>query len=1110
LFITFFSVLAKGQSLRLVLPIGHTDMISSIACSPDGRMMATGSWDNSIKIWQINSGKLLNSFQTGGDVRSIAFSPDGKYIVAGIEESSSNPTSFVELWEVNKGERVHMFPKAGAIRSVAFSENGLFFAAADAYDGPTRIWDINTFKLIKNLPTSRISLVAISPDNENIALAGYNDISIWNIRKGKIKHTFKNPGGFLNSISFSPDGRFLVAAGRVNYSKFKGWDSTICLWEVSSGKMIRTFEGHHSEVSSVVFSHDGLRLLSGSSDSTAKLWDVSSGKEVRTYHAHAGQLTCITFSQDDKYICAGGWDKTAILWRTNDSEPIRIFRGFSQQMNAIDYSSRTSLLLTGSSDSVINIWQMNNASIWKSFKSTSVVSSVAFSHDNLYAFSGAWDNTVKKWELSSGSLLFSLQGHPGRKSSIQMTDDGFPYSADKNERTPISISQDDSKVVTTDNRDGSIKLWNALSGELIDSFKNGRGARAEFVAISPNSQFILAPEGFLDPVFNIWDINAHKIVRTYKGHHATIWTASFSADGLYIVSGSWDHTIKIWDANVAGDAIKTFSGHNNDVSSVHFSPDGKSIISGSWDKSLKLWHTDNSEYHKDFFGHTGFVTSVIFTPNGKQVFSASEDNTVKLWDIETGQTIATFISMKNKSFIDSDNPKIDYLIQLPSLYYKGTFDAVAQLHYITPDLKVITFEQLDIKYNRPDKVLAAIGSTDTTLTKAYHNAYLKRVRRLGIDTSSFVEGFSLPQADIANRDSIGYDLLAGKLKLHIVGKDSSSLLDRFNVWINETPLFGSKGYSLRNRKASQLDTTITITLSDSLNIIETSVTNVNGIESYRIPLQINYIPANRFSARTYFIGIGIDKFKDSNHNLTWSVTDIRNLANSLKAKYKGDIKIDTLFNGDVTIDNVKALKDSLSKTAINDKVILAYSGHGLLSDSFDYYLSTYNVNFNKPEEGGLLYDVLEDLLDGIPARKKLVLLDACHSGEVDKEEMQHYKQVQAKLNSDIKGTIVENRDSSKLGMQNSFELMQQLFVNVGRSTGATIISAAAGTQFALEKNLLKDGVFTYSILEYMKEHASCTVTELKEYVNNRVSELTDGLQQPTARNENLHYDWIVW
>ena len=431
------------------------------------------------------------------------------------------------------------------------------------------------------------------------------------------------------------------------------------------------------------------------------------------------------------------------------------------------------------------------------------------------------------------------------------------------------------------------------------------------------------------------------------------------------------------------------------------------------------------------------------------------------------------------------------------------------------DLQVISFEQLDVKYNRPDKVLETIGKADTNAVSMYRNAYFKRIKKLGIDTTAFKDGYSVPKADFVNRNSISAVQQSDKLLLHIKAIDSSYTLDRLNIWVNEVPVFGAKGKNFRKNNSKTLDLSEPVTLSQGENRIETSVTNVNGTESYRMPLIVNYTPAIKQKETTYFIGIGIDKFAEASYNLQYSTKDIRNLVVKLKEKYGNNIIIDTLFNENVTVSKVKALKQRLQQSTVNDKVIISYSGHGLLSKTYDYYLSTYSIKFDNPSENGLPYDELENLFDSIPARKKLMLIDACHSGEVDKEEYRQVKINKAALDSNhvvSKGVIVTSTEdaSKKLGLKNSFELMQNLFVNVGKSTGATIISAAAGTEFALEKGDLKNGVFTYCVMEAMNKYPTMKISELKKIVGARVEELTKGMQKPTSRNEAIAVDWNIW
>ncbi len=387
-------------------------------------------------------------------------------------------------------------------------------------------------------------------------------------------------------------------------------------------------------------------------------------------------------------------------------------------------------------------------------------------------------------------------------------------------------------------------------------------------------------------------------------------------------------------------------------------------------------------------------------------------------------------------------------------------------------------------------------------------AYIKRIKKAGIDTLQFKEEFELPEADISNRNQISSITKSKNLTLSIIASDKNSTLDRYNIWVNEVPLFGKNGKSIKSLNSKKLNTTVSVILSKGYNKIETSVTNVAGVESYRIPILVNFTPDNEPKEILHFIGIGIDKFADSKYNLQYSAKDIRDLSKKLKEKYGSYIIIDTLLNENVSAASIKALKQKLLKTTENDKVVIAYSGHGLLSKDYDYYLSTYSINFEKPEQGGLHYDDLENLLDSIPARRKLMLIDACHSGEVDKEDL---ITLNATSDSLIKGLKpVAYKKENQLGLKNSFELMQSLFVNVGKNTGATIISAAAGTQFALERNDLKNGVFTYSILEAIKQNPTIKISVLKKIVGEKVNQITKGLQKPTTRNEMIAIDWPLY
>ena len=504
------------------------------------------------------------------------------------------------------------------------------------------------------------------------------------------------------------------------------------------------------------------------------------------------------------------------------------------------------------------------------------------------------------------------------------------------------------------------------------------------------------------------------------------------------------------------------------------------------------------------FNHPGLnakPVDYILTPYADSVLVTTGPNSVEFWDTKSASLLRTLL-LVDSSNIFSINP---------SGYYstgKSNIDGVL----LRQDTTVSPIQQRDLFFNKPSEFIKPVDAGSKALKDAFEAAYKKRLRHYGLDSEKPVPAFNKGKifCNISNAGQLSAFTTNDQLKLDISLKSTDQPLSRLHILVNGVPLYGKNGLPVK--AARNLDIPVTLRLSGGPNQIQVFATDGSGQSSNLVPLFAEYHSEKNITSKLHFIGIGINHFADNSHNLNWSVKDIHDLALKFKKKYGVNCSIDTLFNKDVTIGKIAALKKQLLLTGVNDKVIIAYSGHGLLSKAYDYYLSTYSVNFNKPEQGGLPYDVLENLLDSIPARKKLMLIDACHSGEVDKEEMAHYRQATDSLdkNKIKRGATLENTDSTRVGMLNSFELMQQLFANVGRNTGATIISAAQGTQYALEKNDLQNGVFTYSLLENMQQNPHENISDLKQYVNKRVTELTAGMQVPTTRNETDVVDWEVW
>ncbi|MEO7924802.1 MAG: caspase family protein [Chitinophagaceae bacterium] len=1100
-----------------MLPIGHTASVETAYFSPDGKLVLSASTDETAKLWDVSTGKLLADLKGHtASVNNACFSPDGKKIITASDDSTA------KIWDVLNGELlVTLTGHSNSVKKALFSPDSKKIVTASE-DYTAKIWDTQTGKLLFDLSnhTSRLNDVIFTRDGKKIVTASEDDTAkIWDVSTGLQLVNLAGHDFGVVSVACSPDGSKIITASK---------DRSAKIWDVQTGEMLHNLWINSTEPNSAQFSPDGRKVVTALKDSTARVWDVQTGELLFVLNGHELNVETAKFSPDGKKILTASWDETAILWDAETGSPIVKFAGHSGWVNSAEFSTDGKKVVTASLDRTIKIWDAGSGDKIADFKGdTYWVNDAKFSPDGKRIATASVD-LLRLWDAQNGQLMKNLKGHVSTVETVDFSPDGKMLASGSGAG------------------DNSVKVWDVMNGKLMSDLI-GHTFLVSSVKFSPDSKKLVTASWDTQAI--IWDVKTGKPVTSFGDHKEFINSAQFTPDNKQVITASSDNTVKIWDArtgkslydlvnqknnsyssaSISPDGKKavivggtyfhpvelidmatrklllTFSEDVYDVNSASFSPDGKRVITASEDRTAKLWDVETGRLLTQFIGHSLPVNSANFSPacpddpiGGKKIITSSEDNTVKVWDTETGALKYTFFALKDSLYIN----------QAYNNFYQCPGDAAKLLHYVTKDLKVITFEQLDVKYNRPDKVLEAIGNTDTSLIKSYRKAWEKRIKKLGIDTTAFRDGYSVPEADFANRNEIEYEQKAGTVKLHIKGIDSAYKLDRLNVWVNEAPLFGQRGVSMKQKNSNSLDTTLIIKLSQGENRIETSVTNVNGTESYRMPLQVNYTPAVKQKESTRFIGIGIDQFSQSQYNLQYSAKDIRDLSVKLKEKYGDDIIIDTLFNEQVTASNVKALKQKLLQTNENDKVIIAYSGHGMLSKDFDYYLSTYSVNFDKPEQNGLPYDELENLLDSIPARKKLMLIDACHSGEVDKEDL-----VTLNTSSDslIKGfKPVAYKKEGHLGLKNSFELMQSLFVNVGKSTGATIISAAAGTQFALERNDLKNGVFTYSILEAMKTYPTMKISELKTIVCKRVEELTKGLQKPTSRNETIAVDWNVW
>ncbi|MBD2531849.1 WD40 repeat domain-containing protein [Nostoc flagelliforme FACHB-838] len=284
---------------------GHSEKVTSVVISPDGETLVSGCADKTIKVWNINTGKLIRTTEDLGEISSVAISPDGHFLAVG---SSQHPKSNVRVCNLNSGKLIHtLLGHQKPVNCIAISPDGQILASGS---NKIKIWNLQKGDRICTLwHSSAVNAAAISPDGTILASASSdNKIRLWNPRTGDPLRTINGHSGEVKSVIISPDGRILVSGST---------DKTIKIWHLATGKVLHTLAYHSEEVRSLAVSPDGEILFSGSADKTIKIWHLRTGELLQTLTEHAGAVNSITISRNGQFMASGSSDKTIKIWRFN-------------------------------------------------------------------------------------------------------------------------------------------------------------------------------------------------------------------------------------------------------------------------------------------------------------------------------------------------------------------------------------------------------------------------------------------------------------------------------------------------------------------------------------------------------------------------------------------------------------------------------------------------------------------------------------------------------------------------------------------------------------------------------------------------------------------------
>ncbi len=595
---------------------GHTANVRSVVFSPDGSILASGSKDKTIRLWDtVTHQPLGNPLQGHTDrVTQIAFSPDGKIL------ASSSRDNTIRLWDVESRQALGdpLVGHTDRVNSLAFSPDGTTLVSG-SHDKSLILWDVNNGQAI-GTPLSAhkgaINSVVFNPNGKIVASGGRdNSIIVWDVNKRQpLGPPLRSHTGWINALAFSPDGRFLASGSS---------DSNIRLWDVSTAKpQGLPFTGHPTSITSLAFSPDGTMLASGSEDDTIILWNTEFGHQLGwPLMGHANSVLGLSFSPDGETLASASSDATIVLW---DISVGKFFAGHTSVVRSVDFSPDGSIIASGSSDHSIRLWDSKTeeiimAPLATGSKNNGVsitghsdeIQSVAFNPAGTALASGSNDDSIILWNVADGQPYKVLTGHQDDVLSVAFNPTG--------------------SLLASGSADKSIILWDTNTLEKIKVLE-GHTGQVKGVGFSPDEALLASASS--DNNVIVWDIKSGKpLYPPLSGHEDDVNSVAFSPDGKILASGSHDSFIIIWDAE-SGQEIDRIEGHVNRVTSVAFSPDGKTLASGSYDKNIMLWHVESrTPVGPPLIGHTNDVTSLAWSPDNKQLVSGGWDNMLILWEI---------------------------------------------------------------------------------------------------------------------------------------------------------------------------------------------------------------------------------------------------------------------------------------------------------------------------------------------------------------------------------------------------------------------------------------------------------------------------------------------
>jgi WD40 repeat protein/serine/threonine protein kinase len=563
---------------------GHTSWVHAVALTSDGRFVISGSWDGTLRIWELRSGESLRTLEGHTDwVNAVAVIP---YRARAISASSDRT---LRVWDLESGQPLYTLKgHAERVNAVAVTPDGARAISASS-DRTLRVWDLENGQLLRTLKghLDVVNAVAVTPDGHGaVSASSDHTLRVWDLESGQLARTLQVHVDWVNAVVTTPDGRRAISGSG---------DNTLRVWDLESGQSVRTLAGHTNKVTAVALMPDGRHAISGSADHTLRMWNLEKGQLVRTLEGHTDWVTAVVVTPDGRRAISASADRTLRMWDLERGQSVHTLAGHTDSVTAVALmpDGRRAALI--SDYHTLRVWDLDSGQLLRTLEGhTDWVTAVAVTPDGHRAVSASADHTLRVWDLVSGQSVRTLAGHTNLVSAVAVTPD---------RRHAISASADH-----------TLRIWDLESGQSVHTLE-GLMNLVSAITVTPDGRYALW--GSDVGALQVWDSEMGETVRVLEGQTDWVTAVAITPDGRRGMSASAGGTLRLWDLE-SGQLVRTFEGHSHLVDAVAVTPDGQRAISASSDHTLRVLDFESGIYIAAFTGESPMSRCAI-APDGRTI-----------------------------------------------------------------------------------------------------------------------------------------------------------------------------------------------------------------------------------------------------------------------------------------------------------------------------------------------------------------------------------------------------------------------------------------------------------------------------------------------------------